>query len=58
MDIFGLSGLDKLFCFMIVHELQLFTNYLKRKLLASKDYIKAINMFATELGEPQTLLSE
>lgn len=30
VDIFGLSGLDRLFCFMIVQELQMFLRYLTR----------------------------
>ena len=30
VDIFGLSGLDRLFCFMIVQELQIFLRYLTR----------------------------
>ena len=30
VDIFGLSGLDRLFCFMIVREIQLFIKYFKR----------------------------
>ena len=58
MDIFGLSALDRLFCFMIVRELQYFIRYLQRSLLLSQSFLKQLRAFTSALGDSDRLISE
>ena len=58
MDIFGLSALDRLFCFMIVRELQYFIRYLQRSLLQSQSFLKQLRSFTSALGDSDRLISE
>ena len=50
MDIFGLSALDRLFCFMIVRELQNFSKYLQRNLMKTVAFVKQLNEFQRDMG--------
>jgi len=56
VDIFGLSALDRLFCFMIVRELQTFLKYFQRGLMGSQAFMKQLETFSGTLGDPQRLL--
>ena len=58
MDIFGLSAIDRLFCFMIVRELQLFLRYLQRGLLKTPDFVKLVQGMIFTLEGPEKLLRE
>lgn len=57
VDIFGLSALDRLFCFMIVRELQYFIRYLQRSLLQSQSFLKQLRSFTSALGDSDRLIS-
>ena len=57
MDIFGLSALDRLFCFMIVQELQNFTKYLQRNLMKTAGFVKQLHSYVTEAGDGSDLMS-
>ncbi len=56
MDIFGLSALDRLFCFMIVQELQNFTRYLQRNLMKTAAFVKMLQMYVGEAGDGSDLM--
>ena len=58
VDIFGLSAIDRLFCFMIVRELQLFLRYLQRGLLKTPDFVKLVQGMISTLEGPEKLLCE
>ena len=58
VDIFGLSAIDRLFCFMIVRELQLFLRYLQRGLLRTTEFVKMVQGMITTLEGPEKLLRE
>ncbi len=58
MDIFGLSALDRLFCFMIVRDLQQYLKYLRRNLVKSPAFIKSMSSFISILGEPENLIGQ
>jgi len=52
---FGLAGLDKLLCFMMVKELQQFLRLLRRELKANKEVAEILNQLVRELS-PTTVL--
>lgn len=56
VDIFGLSAIDRLFCFMIVRELQAFLRYLQRSLMKTPVYRKHLHDFVTALGDTERLM--
>jgi len=56
VDIFGLSALDRLFCFMIVRELQTFLKYFQQGLMVSPAFLKQLETFSATLEDPQRLL--
>ena len=56
MDIFGLSAIDRLFCFMIVRELQIFLRYLQRGLLRTPEFVKLVKEMIQTLEGPEKLL--
>ena len=57
MDVFGLSALDRLFCFMIVRDIQYFLKYLQRVMLRTgAQFYKTLQMFVTTVGNPETLI--
>lgn len=58
VDIFGLSAIDRLFCFMIVRELQNFLRYLQRSLLRTPLFVKQLEMFSTTLHDPEKLVPD
>jgi WASH complex subunit strumpellin len=58
VDIFGLSAIDRLFCFMIVRELQLFLRYLQRGLLKTPEFVKLVQGMIFTLEGPEKLLSD
>jgi WASH complex subunit strumpellin len=58
VDIFGLSAIDRLFCFMIVSELQLFLRYLQRGLLKTQEFVKLVQGMIKTLEGPEKLLSD
>lgn len=56
VDIFGLSAIDRLFCFMIVRELQNFLRYLQRGLMKTALYTKHLRAVVKELGDTARLI--
>jgi len=54
----GLTGLDRLLCFMIVQELQNFTRFLERRVLKDKMWMDWLNKLSTELDPVSSLISE
>ena len=58
MDIFGLSAIDRLFCFMIVKELQIFLRYLQRGLLRTPEFVKLVKEMIQTLEGPEKLLGK
>ena len=56
MDVFGLSALDRLFCFMIVQELQNFSRYLQRSLMRTSSFVKVLQNFVVETGDGSDLI--
>ena len=58
VDIFGLSALDRLFCFMIVRDVQYFLKYLRRTLMKTPSFIKTLSNFISLLGESETLIGK
>lgn len=57
VDIFGLSAVDRLFCFMIVRELQNFLKYLQRNLMKTDSFVKQLKMFVKATEDPNALIS-
>ncbi|XP_060076742.1 WASH complex subunit 5-like [Ylistrum balloti] len=64
---FGLAGLDRLLCFMIVKELQIYQQLFKRNLKNPKDrslyetfalYVKSLNPVSNVVGQPQKMYSQ
>ena len=58
VDIFGLSALDRLFCFMIVRELQTFLRYLQRYLMKSEQFFRQLKGFVKVVDDPNALIRE
>ena len=58
MDIFGLSAIDRLFCFMIVRELQYFVQYLQRGLLKTPAFTDLVRGMIHTLETPEKLVGE
>ena len=58
VDIFGLSAIDRLFCFMIVKELQYFLRYLQRGLLRTPEFVKLVQGMISTLEGPEKLIRE
>ncbi|XP_003385312.1 PREDICTED: WASH complex subunit strumpellin-like [Amphimedon queenslandica] len=58
VDIFGLSGLDRLFCFMIVKEIKYFIKYFKRNLLKLKEFQMLLKKLSQVVRSPLTLIPE
>ena len=58
VDIFGLSAIDRLFCFMIVKELQYFLRYLQRGLLKTPEFVKLVQGMISTLEGPEKLIRE
>ena len=56
VDTFGLSALDRLFCFMIVRELQNYIKYLQRSMMKTPAYQKTLKDFISAVGHTQRLL--
>jgi len=56
VDVFGLSALDRLFCFMIVQELQSFSRYLQRNLMKTPLFMKMLQAFVAETGDGSDLI--
>lgn len=56
VDIFGLSALDRLFCFMIVRELQRFLKYLQRNLMRLEPFVKELKNFVKIAEDPNSLI--
>lgn len=56
VDIFGLSALDRLFCFRIVRELQKFLRYLQRYLMRSELFVKQLKTFVKLVEDPNALI--
>lgn len=53
----GLTGLDRLLCFMIVQELQNFTSFLERRVLKDKTSVDLFNKLSAELEPVTSLIS-
>jgi len=53
----GLTGLDRLLCFMIVQELQNFTSFLVLRVLKDKMCMDLFNKLSTELEPVTSLIS-
>jgi WASH complex subunit strumpellin len=58
VDIFGLSALDRLFCFMIVRELQRFLKYLQRNLMKLEPFVRDLKSFVKMSEDPNSLIRE
>jgi WASH complex subunit strumpellin len=58
VDIFGLSGLDRLLCFMIVQQLQWFLRYFNRELLKTKQYTDLLFQFMKLVGTTESIIRE
>ena len=58
VDTFGLSALDRLFCFMIVRELQNYIKYLQRSMMKTPNYLKTLREFTSTVGHSQRLISK
>ena len=58
VDIFGLSALDRLFCFMIVRELQTFLRFLQKSLLRMPQFLKQLEVVRASLSTPERLIRE
>lgn len=56
VDIFGLSALDRLFCFMIVRELQNFLKYLQRSLMKTESFFKQLKSFVKLVEDPNAII--
>ena len=56
VDTFGLSALDRLFCFMIVRELQNYIKYLQRSMMRTPNYQKTLKEFTSAVGNSQRLI--
>ena len=56
VDIFGLSALDRLFCFRIVRELQKFLRYLQRNLMRSEVFVKLLKSFVRSVNDSNALI--
>jgi len=55
LNVFGMSGLDQLFCFMIVKQLQVIMNTLKRSMQQDKELLKQLTALFSELSPLSTL---
>jgi len=55
LSAYGLSGLDKLFCFMLVSQCQLFVKICRRDFLQSQEMHGFINKFAQQLHPTSTI---
>ena len=58
MGTWGLTGLDRLLCFMIVQELQNFTGFLERRVLKDKMAMELFSKLSVELGPVAGLVSK
>ena len=55
---FGLSGLDRLLCFMMVRELQNFQRLLQRQVLKDKNWVDYFSQVTRTLNPLQGLVRE
>ena len=58
MGSFGLSGLDRLLCFMMVRELQNFQRLLHRQVLKDKNWLEYFGQITRMLNPLQGLVCE
>lgn len=56
VDTFGLSALDRLFCFMIVRELQNYIKYLQRSMMMTPAYQETLKKFTRTVSHPEKLV--
>ena len=58
VDTFGLNGLDRLYCFMIVRELQQLQSLVNRKMLEDKTLMSLVGSLAKPLNEGRATLTD
>lgn len=58
VDTFGLSGLDKLFCFMIVRELQVLKDLIFKEMLADKNFTSILTSLSKSLYKARKNIPE
>jgi WASH complex subunit strumpellin len=54
----GLTGLDRLLCFMIVQELQNFVAYLDRRIMQDKNWLEMFTRLGKELEPVSAVTSK